>query len=221
MAALDRLLALLATDRAAPDDGSRDPSTRGRRRTSPTRSSRSSSRRCATRAPDRRPRRRAPAFPGSSSRPRCPRRAWRSSRAQREEVRVPRARGRGDGPGERRGRCALRAEEWEAGLGRVRPRDGARAWRRSTCSSSTPRRCSPRAARSSRGRGAATPARRPTATRRPPRLGLAPARRARRARHWAGAEHLHLHVYVKVGSTPNRYPRRPGMASKRPLRAAS
>jgi 16S rRNA (guanine527-N7)-methyltransferase len=37
---------------------------------------------------------------------------------------------------------------------------------------------------------------------------------------WAGAEHLHLHRYVKVGPTPNRFPRRPGMASKRPLRAA-
>ena len=38
---------------------------------------------------------------------------------------------------------------------------------------------------------------------------------------WIGAEHLHLHVYMKVASTPNRYPRRPGMASKRPLRAST
>jgi 16S rRNA (guanine527-N7)-methyltransferase len=38
-------------------------------------------------------------------------------------------------------------------------------------------------------------------------------------RPWAGAEHLHLHVYAKVGLTPNRFPRRPGIASKRPLRA--
>lgn len=38
---------------------------------------------------------------------------------------------------------------------------------------------------------------------------------------WSGAEQLHLHVYLKVGSTPNRYPRRPGMASKRPLRAST
>ncbi|MDQ3722792.1 MAG: 16S rRNA (guanine(527)-N(7))-methyltransferase RsmG [Actinomycetota bacterium] len=38
---------------------------------------------------------------------------------------------------------------------------------------------------------------------------------------WNGAERLHLHVYVKVASTPNRYPRRPGMASKRPLRAST
>jgi 16S rRNA (guanine527-N7)-methyltransferase len=38
---------------------------------------------------------------------------------------------------------------------------------------------------------------------------------------WKGAEHLHLHLYVKVGLTPNRFPRRPGIASKRPLRASS
>ena len=41
----------------------------------------------------------------------------------------------------------------------------------------------------------------------------------RPVRPWDGAEHLHLHLYVKVASTPNRFPRRPGMASKRPLRA--
>lgn len=43
----------------------------------------------------------------------------------------------------------------------------------------------------------------------------------RAVRPWDGAEHLHLHVYAKVGLTPNRYPRRPGMASKRPLRAGT
>jgi 16S rRNA (guanine527-N7)-methyltransferase len=37
-------------------------------------------------------------------------------------------------------------------------------------------------------------------------------------RPWAGAEHLHLHAYSKIGPTPNRFPRRAGMASKRPLR---
>jgi 16S rRNA (guanine527-N7)-methyltransferase len=35
-----------------------------------------------------------------------------------------------------------------------------------------------------------------------------------------GAQHLHLHLYLKVGSTPNRFPRRAGMASKRPIRAS-
>lgn len=36
---------------------------------------------------------------------------------------------------------------------------------------------------------------------------------------WDGAERLHLHLYVKVRLTPARFPRRPGMASKRPLQA--
>lgn len=38
---------------------------------------------------------------------------------------------------------------------------------------------------------------------------------------WPGAQHRHLHLYLKVGSTSNRYPRRPGVASKRPLRAST
>ena len=50
--------------------------------------------------------------------------------------------------------------------------------------------------------------------------GLAPAR-VRPVRPWDGAEHLHLHLYLKVGSTPKRYPRRAGIASKRPLRAST
>ena len=37
---------------------------------------------------------------------------------------------------------------------------------------------------------------------------------------WDGAEHRHLHLYLKVSSTPNRFPRRPGIASKRPLQAS-
>jgi 16S rRNA (guanine527-N7)-methyltransferase len=32
-----------------------------------------------------------------------------------------------------------------------------------------------------------------------------------------GAEHRRLHLYSKVRATPDRYPRRPGMARKRPL----
>lgn len=46
------------------------------------------------------------------------------------------------------------------------------------------------------------------------------AAEVRSVRPWNGAEHLHLHLYLKVGLTPNRYPRRPGMASKRPVRAS-
>lgn len=34
---------------------------------------------------------------------------------------------------------------------------------------------------------------------------------------YAGAQHRHLHLMSKVGETPARFPRRPGMATKRPL----
>jgi 16S rRNA (guanine527-N7)-methyltransferase len=34
---------------------------------------------------------------------------------------------------------------------------------------------------------------------------------------FAGAHSRHLHVYVKTAPTPSRFPRRPGMARKRPL----
>jgi len=40
-------------------------------------------------------------------------------------------------------------------------------------------------------------------------------------RPWDGAEHLHLHVFEKVRPTPKRFPRRPGIAAKRPLHASS
>lgn len=36
---------------------------------------------------------------------------------------------------------------------------------------------------------------------------------------WPGAERRSLYVLRKIGPTPDRYPRRPGMARKRPLRA--
>ena len=49
--------------------------------------------------------------------------------------------------------------------------------------------------------------------------GLAPAR-VLAVRPWSGAERLHLHLYLKVGLTPHRYPRRPGIARKQPLRAS-
>jgi 16S rRNA (guanine527-N7)-methyltransferase len=38
---------------------------------------------------------------------------------------------------------------------------------------------------------------------------------------YPGALHRHLHVMIKVAPTPSRFPRRPGMARKRPLGAAS
>jgi 16S rRNA (guanine527-N7)-methyltransferase len=38
---------------------------------------------------------------------------------------------------------------------------------------------------------------------------------------YRGVEHRHLHVFSKVSATPDRFPRRPGVARKRPLGAAS
>ncbi len=47
-------------------------------------------------------------------------------------------------------------------------------------------------------------------------LGLERAE-VRRVQPWAGARDHHLHVYVKVTQTPGRFPRRAGIARKRPL----
>jgi 16S rRNA (guanine527-N7)-methyltransferase len=47
-------------------------------------------------------------------------------------------------------------------------------------------------------------------------LGLEP-RQPVRVLPYAGALHRHLHVFVKCAPTPARFPRRPGLARKRPL----
>jgi 16S rRNA (guanine527-N7)-methyltransferase len=47
-------------------------------------------------------------------------------------------------------------------------------------------------------------------------LGLSPAG-VHEVQPFPKARHRHLHLYSKVGPTPNRFPRRPGMARKRPL----
>jgi 16S rRNA (guanine527-N7)-methyltransferase len=41
--------------------------------------------------------------------------------------------------------------------------------------------------------------------------------RVLRVEPFAGARDRHLHVYIKVGATPARFPRRVGVARKRPL----
>jgi 16S rRNA (guanine527-N7)-methyltransferase len=51
-------------------------------------------------------------------------------------------------------------------------------------------------------------------------LGMEP-RGVTRVQPFPAARDRHLDLYLKVGSTPNGYPRRPGMASKRPLRAST
>jgi 16S rRNA (guanine527-N7)-methyltransferase len=50
-------------------------------------------------------------------------------------------------------------------------------------------------------------------------LGLEPVE-IRRVHPFPAARDRHLHVMRKVAPTPSRFPRRPGMAAKRPLRAA-
>ncbi len=42
-----------------------------------------------------------------------------------------------------------------------------------------------------------------------------------RSEPYPGSQDHHLHVYVKVGPTPGRFPRRPGIANKRPLGASN
>jgi len=51
-------------------------------------------------------------------------------------------------------------------------------------------------------------------------LGLAPAE-VRPVDAFPGAAHRHLYVYLKVAPTPRRFPRREGMARKRPLGAST
>ncbi|MTD45547.1 16S rRNA (guanine(527)-N(7))-methyltransferase RsmG [Conexibacter sp. W3-3-2] len=43
----------------------------------------------------------------------------------------------------------------------------------------------------------------------------------RAVRPWPGVEARHLHVFCKISPTPPRFPRRPGMARKRPIVATS
>lgn len=51
-------------------------------------------------------------------------------------------------------------------------------------------------------------------------LGLE-AREVRSVEPFRGAAHRHLHLYSKLMETPPRFPRRPGMARKRPLGGSS
>lgn len=45
--------------------------------------------------------------------------------------------------------------------------------------------------------------------------------RIEHSRPFPGADHRHLYLYVKVSETPDRYPRRAGMARKRPIAAST
>jgi 16S rRNA (guanine527-N7)-methyltransferase len=67
-------------------------------------------------------------------------------------------------------------------------------------------------------RGHRDPAAEAAATRAAAELGLE-GRLPIRSEPYPGSKEHHLHIYVKVGPTPARFPRRPGIASKRPLGA--
>jgi 16S rRNA (guanine527-N7)-methyltransferase len=69
-------------------------------------------------------------------------------------------------------------------------------------------------------RGRRDPAEEQAGARAAAELGLEPGP-VHRVEPYPGALHRHLHVLRKVSATPDRFPRRPGMARKRPLCVAS
>ena len=93
-------------------------------------------------------------------------------------------------------------------------------WPHWRSSPSTRHRCWLWADRWWRGGAAAMPRTRTPAARAAAELGLEPGL-VLRVEPYPGALHRHLHVMRKVASTPGRFPRRAGMARKRPLGGAS
>jgi 16S rRNA (guanine527-N7)-methyltransferase len=65
-------------------------------------------------------------------------------------------------------------------------------------------------------RGRRDPAAETAAARAAPQVGLEPVE-VRHVHPYPGARDHHLHVFRKAAPTPSRFPRRPGMARKRPL----
>lgn len=65
-------------------------------------------------------------------------------------------------------------------------------------------------------KGARDPAEEEAAAQAAERLAMRPAE-VRRVEPYEGARNLHLHLFEKTGPTPEGFPRRPGMAAKRPL----
>ena len=90
--------------------------------------------------------------------------------------------------------------------------------RRCPSCASTRRRCCARAACSWRGRARSHEAT-PMPTRAAARTSASRRRRCGRVVPFAGSERRTLHVARKVAPTPPAFPRRPGMATKRPLSA--
>jgi 16S rRNA (guanine527-N7)-methyltransferase len=69
-------------------------------------------------------------------------------------------------------------------------------------------------------RGRRDPAAEASASRAAEQLGLKPAD-VLHVEPYIGAEHRHLHLFLKVSDTPPRFPRRPGVARRRPLGAGA
>ena len=103
-----------------------------------------------------------------------------------------------------------------AAAGRPTTRSPPGPWARSRCWSSTRRRCCARAACWSPGRARATPPRRPRAPPRPNRWAWLSGD-VLPVKPFPASENRHLHVVRKISPTPAGFPRRPGMARKRPL----
>ena len=70
-------------------------------------------------------------------------------------------------------------------------------------------------------KGRREPAEEADGARRPRALGMSAPRGDRRSRRSPAARDRHLYLSSKVSPTPAHYPRRPGMARKRPIRASS
>ena len=201
--------ARLRPDRA--DDAHR--SRRGGRRARRRRARGARARAGARRAPDRRPRlgRRLPGLVLAAALPDAHVSLVESS--AKKCAFLERAIG-GDGAGQRRagaraGRGVERRDRALRPRHRARGRAAERA-RRVRGAAARRRRRARRVEGPPRRR-----ARRPTAAAAAAATGLELAE-VRPVRPWDGAEHLHLHRYMKVGSTPNRYPRRAGNGEQTP-----
>ena len=161
---------------------------------------------------------RAAGCPGSCWRSRSPRRAGRARRNRPAEVRVPACRGDGDGGGERRGGVWARAEEWADGGGRCDVVTARALAALAVLGEYAAPLLRPAAARGwkgavDRGGGRGRGWRRSCWA----SVGAGPLRGALRGLRAADA----ARSLRKIGPTPTDFPRRPGMATKRPLSATN
>ena len=159
---------------------------------------------------------RAPAGRASRWPRRCRTRTWRWSRARSGTAGTSSARSRSPGLANVHRRQRARRGVAE-GLRRPRPRHGPCA--RGAAGDPRVRGAAARRRRARRGlegRGVGDEA--PPA--RPPPRSWASSAGAVAVTPYPGARDHTLHVFCKIAPTPERFPRRPGMATKRPLQSA-